>query len=47
VPVLRVGVTDGEIDGLAVQDRFALTLAELSHAHRDTLPARFGARVGG
>ena len=47
VPVLRVGVTDSEVDGLEVQDRFTLTLAELSHAHRDTLPARFGPRVGG
>ena len=47
VPVLRVGVTDSEVDGLEVQDRFTLTLAELSRAHRDTLPARFGARVGG
>ncbi len=47
VPVLRIGVTDAEIDGLAVQDRFAISLAELTHAHRDTLPARFGARVGG
>jgi phosphoribosylformylglycinamidine synthase len=46
VPVLRVGVTDSEIDGIDVQDRFTLTLDELSHAHRDTLPARFGARVG-
>ncbi|UYN82947.1 MAG: phosphoribosylformylglycinamidine synthase subunit PurL [Microcella sp.] len=46
VPVLRIGVTDAEIDGLEVQDRFAITLAELAHAHRDTLPARFGPRVG-
>ncbi|MBX9719270.1 MAG: phosphoribosylformylglycinamidine synthase subunit PurL [Microbacteriaceae bacterium] len=45
VPVLRVGVTDSEIDGLEVQDRFTLSLAELSHAHRDTLPSRFGLRV--
>ena len=47
VPVLRVGVTDSEVDGLEVQDRFTLTLAELSHAHRDTLPSRFGPLVGG
>ncbi len=47
VPVLRVGVTDGEIDGLEIQDRFTLSLAELRHAHRDTLPARFGPLVGG
>ena len=47
VPVLRIGVTDAEIDGLEVQDTFDLSFAELAHAHRDTLPARFGARVGG
>lgn len=47
VPVLRIGVTDAEVDGLEVQDRFTLSLAELRHAHRDTLPARFGPVVGG
>ncbi|MBA4248608.1 MAG: phosphoribosylformylglycinamidine synthase subunit PurL [Microbacterium sp.] len=47
VPVLRIGVTDAEVDGLEVQDRFTLSLAELRHAHRDTLPTRFGALVGG
>jgi phosphoribosylformylglycinamidine synthase subunit PurL len=47
VPVLRVGVTDGEVDGLEIQDRFTLTHAELRHAHRATLPAHFGAVVGG
>lgn len=47
VPVLRIGVTDAEVDGLEVQDSFTLSLAELRHAHRDTLPARFGALVGG
>ncbi|MFN4001284.1 phosphoribosylformylglycinamidine synthase subunit PurL [Microcella sp.] len=47
VPVLRVGVTDSEVDGLEIQDRFTLSLAELRHAHRDTLPARFGPVVGG
>ncbi len=47
VPVLRIGVTDAEVDGLEVQDRFTLSLAELRHAHRDTLPARFGPLVGG
>jgi phosphoribosylformylglycinamidine synthase subunit PurL len=47
VPVLRVGVTDSEVDGLEIQDRFTLSLAELRHAHRDTLPARFGPTVGG
>ena len=46
VPVLRIGVTDAEVDGLEVQDRFTLSLAELGHAHRDTLPARFGPLVG-
>jgi len=40
-------VTDAEVDGLEVQDRFTLSLAELGHAHRDTLPARFGPLVGG
>ncbi|MER3390530.1 MAG: phosphoribosylformylglycinamidine synthase subunit PurL [Microcella sp.] len=47
VPVLRVGVTDGEVDGLEIQDRFTLTDAELRRAHRDTLPARFGPLVAG
>jgi len=47
VHVLRIGVTDAEVDGLEVQDRFTLSLAELRHAHRDTLPARFGPVVGG
>jgi phosphoribosylformylglycinamidine synthase len=47
VPVLRVGVTDSEVDGLEIQDRFTLSLAELRHAHRDTLPARFGPLVAG
>ena len=47
VPVLRIGVTDAEVDGLELQDRFSLTHAELRHAHRATLPAHFGAVVGG
>lgn len=47
VPVTRIGVTDGEIDGLDVQDRFTLSHAELAAAHRHTLPERFGAVVGG
>ncbi|WP_168916985.1 phosphoribosylformylglycinamidine synthase subunit PurL [Microcella flavibacter] len=47
VPVLRVGVTDSEVDGLEIQDRFTLSLAELLRAHRATLPERFGAVVGG
>ncbi|MFN3708247.1 phosphoribosylformylglycinamidine synthase subunit PurL [Microcella sp.] len=46
VPVTRIGVTDGEIDGLDVQDRFTLSHAELAAAHRQTLPERFGAVVG-
>jgi phosphoribosylformylglycinamidine synthase len=46
VPVVRIGVTDGEVDGLEIQDRFTLSHAELSHAHRGTLPARFGSVVG-
>jgi phosphoribosylformylglycinamidine synthase len=46
VPLLRIGVSDSEVDGLEIQDRFTLTHAELRHAHRDTLPARFGAVVG-
>ena len=36
-----------EDDGLEIQDRFTLTHAELRHAHRATLPERFGAVVGG
>lgn len=47
VPVLRIGVTDAEVDGLEIQDRFTLTHAELRYAHRATLPERFGAVVGG
>ena len=43
----RIGVTDAEVDGLELQNRFTLSHAELHHAHRDTLPARFGAVVGG
>ena len=46
VTVTRIGVTDGEIDGLDVQDRFTLSHAELAAAHRHTLPERFGAVVG-
>ncbi|MBR22229.1 MAG: phosphoribosylformylglycinamidine synthase II, partial [Leifsonia sp.] len=47
VPVLRVGVTDGEVDGLEIQDRFTLSRADLAAAHRGTLPERFGPLVGG
>ncbi|MCY7289922.1 MAG: hypothetical protein LH624_17185, partial [Cryobacterium sp.] len=46
VPVLRIGVSDAEVDGLQVQDRFSLTREQLRHAHRDTLPAHFGEVVG-
>lgn len=46
VTVTRIGVTDGEIDGLDVQGRFTLSHAELAAAHRLTLPERFGAVVG-
>jgi len=47
VPVLRVGVTDGEVDGLEIQDRFTLSHADLAAAHRGTLPEHFGPLVGG
>ena len=47
VPVLRVGVTDGEVDGLEIQDRFTLSHADLAAAHRSTLPEHFGPLVGG
>jgi phosphoribosylformylglycinamidine synthase subunit PurL len=46
VAVTRIGVTDGEIDGLDVQDRFTLSHAELAAAHRHTLPERFGVSLG-
>jgi phosphoribosylformylglycinamidine synthase len=49
-PVLRIGVTDAGVDGqapgLEIQGQFALTLDELQHAHRGTLPAHFGAVLG-
>ncbi|MFP7761538.1 phosphoribosylformylglycinamidine synthase subunit PurL [Marisediminicola sp. LYQ85] len=44
-PVLRIGVTDdsGELE---VQDEFTVSLDDLQRAHRSTLPAHFGPRVG-
>jgi phosphoribosylformylglycinamidine synthase len=39
----RIGVVDDATDGLDVQGRFAVTLAELREAHTRTLPAVFGA----
>ncbi|MEY4477516.1 MAG: hypothetical protein RJA31_1020 [Actinomycetota bacterium] len=47
VPVLRVGVTDAESRSLEVQDLLALSVDELTRVHRGTLPAHFGAVVGG
>jgi phosphoribosylformylglycinamidine synthase len=47
VPVLRVGVTDSTSNTLEVQGLFAIPVAELSRVHRGTLPAHFGAVVGG
>ena len=44
-PALRIGVTDAVGQALEVQDRFTIPLAELGHAHRETLPARFGAVI--
>ncbi len=46
-PVLRIGVTDlaGDDATIEVQGRFTLPLAELGAAHRETLPARFGAII--
>jgi phosphoribosylformylglycinamidine synthase len=45
-PFLRIGVTDIGGD-LEIQDQFTITAAELTEAHRGTLPAHFGAVVGG
>ncbi len=47
VPVLRVGVTDSTSNSLEVQGLFDIPVAELSRIHRGTLPAHFGAVVGG
>ena len=47
VPVLRVGVTDSESRSLEVQELFTVSVDELSAIHRGTLPAHFGAVVGG
>ena len=42
-PVLRLGVTDANEDGLTVQGLFELPLTELRAIHQATLPAHFGA----
>ncbi len=47
VPVLRVGVTDRESRALSVQGLFDIPLDTLRGTHRGTLPAHFGAVVGG
>ncbi len=47
VPVVRVGVTDKRPGELEVQGLFAVTIDELRHAHRSTLPTHFGPVVGG
>lgn len=47
VPVLRVGVTDATSHNLEVQELFTVPVDELSKVHRGTLPAHFGAVVGG
>ena len=47
VPVLRVGVTDSTSGQLEVQDLFSTSIDELTRIHRGTLPAHFGAVVGG
>ncbi|MFM6967614.1 MAG: phosphoribosylformylglycinamidine synthase subunit PurL [Microbacteriaceae bacterium] len=47
VPVLRVGVTDSESSSVDVQGLFAISVDELTRVHRGTLPAHFGAVVGG
>ena len=47
VPVVRVGVTDKRSGELEVQGLFAVTIDELRHTHRSTLPAHFGPVVGG
>ncbi|MEY4312870.1 MAG: hypothetical protein RLZZ319_379, partial [Actinomycetota bacterium] len=47
VPVLRVGVTDRESRSLEVQGLFNVALDILRSTHRGTLPAHFGAVVGG
>ena len=42
-PVLRIGVTDGDV--LDVQGQFAVPVSELAAARAQTLPQRFGALV--
>ncbi|MFM6981293.1 MAG: AIR synthase-related protein, partial [Microbacteriaceae bacterium] len=47
VPVLRVGVTDSTSSELEVQGLLSVSIDELKRVHRGTLPAHFGAVVGG
>jgi phosphoribosylformylglycinamidine synthase len=49
IPVIRIGVTTGAGDTaeLELQDLFTVSVAELSAAHRGTLPQFFGPVVGG
>jgi phosphoribosylformylglycinamidine synthase len=47
VPALRMGVTDALSGSLEVQGLFEVPIAELSGAHRSTLPQHFGPVVGG
>jgi phosphoribosylformylglycinamidine synthase len=47
VPVLRVGVTDKRSGEVEVQGMFSVTIDELRHTHRSTLPSHFGPVVGG
>ena len=39
---VQIGVVDDQVDGLEIQDEFAVSLAELRQAHTATLPAAFG-----
>jgi phosphoribosylformylglycinamidine synthase II len=49
IPVIRIGVTTGAGDTaeLELQDLFTVSVADLSTAHRGTLPQFFGPVVGG
>ena len=42
-PVLRIGVTDGDV--LDVQGQFAVPVSEVAAARAEALPQRFGALV--
>lgn len=46
-PAARIGVTDALSQSLEVQGLFTVGLDELRATHRGTLPARFGATIGG